>query len=176
MLAGSVVCLAVLFKNVDWKAFGQELQGATNQAAIITITAGMVVGIGGVITKIPGFNDMIGSIVGFANSGGNPLILWAVAIVVLSGLLTNGMVGLITALHALAPTFVGLGVNAEALHRVGVIASAVLDCMPYGGGVVAIFILTKLSYKGAYKHVALTAIVPMFVGLIVAIALASFIH
>ncbi|WNM23598.1 GntP family permease [Demequina capsici] len=169
MLAGTLACLAVLFKKI--KGFGGVLTQSTNQAAQITIIAGSVVGIGGVIGNLPGFNDLVGSITSFASSGGNPLLAWSGATIILSGLLTNGMVGLITVLQTLSQTFLDLGVAPEALHRVGVIASAVLDTLPYGGGVVAIFTLTRIPYKEAYKHVAWTSFIPMLTGLAVAIIL-----
>jgi H+/gluconate symporter-like permease/2-methylisocitrate lyase-like PEP mutase family enzyme len=147
-------------------------------AAVITITAGTVVGIGGVIGAIPGFNDVIGIIVKGASSGGpsSALTLWSGAIVALSGLMTNGMVGLMTALNTLKDPFLTLGIAPEAPHRIGVIACAVLDCMPYGGGVVALFTLTKISYKDGYKHVAITAFIPMFLALVVSVILGSILY
>lgn len=174
MLIGAILCLMLLFKNI--KGIIQLAAGATNEAAIITLTAGTVVGIGGVISAVPGFNDMIQTIVNFGQSGGNSLMLFSSATVGLSGLLTNGMAGLMTVLDTLSQTFLDLGVAPELLHRIGIIASAVLDCMPYSGGIVAIFAMTHISYKEGYKHVAITAVVPMFIALVVAIIMGSFLY
>ena len=76
------------------------------------------------------------------------------------------------ALPILAPHYLGLGVDANALHRVVAIASGGLDSLPHNGYVVTtIRGVCRETHKSAYWPMfCMTVLVPLF-GLIVALLL-----
>ena len=78
------------------------------------------------------------------------------------------------ALPLLAPHYMDMGVNPEALHRVVSISSGALDSLPHNGYVVTtIRSICNETHEAAYGAVgALTVIVPL-IGVIIAIVLFS---
>lgn len=51
-----------------------------------------------------------------------------------------------------AQTYLGMGIKPELIHRVTVVASAVLTVMPQSGVVITFNNLTGLSIKHGFKH------------------------
>ena len=78
----------------------------------------------------------------------------------------------ISALPMLAPHYLGLGVDANALHRVIAIASGGLDSLPHNGYVVTtIRGVCRETHKSAYWPMfRMTVLVPLS-GLVVALLL-----
>lgn len=174
MLIGAVICIILLYRNING-LLGLLAQAVT-EGSIMTVTAASVVGIGNVINVIPGFSDIMNQIVSAGVNSEAPIIIFAVVIVILSFLCTAGMTGLTTALTVMSGPLLDMGVNAALIHRIGIVASAVLDCVPYSGGIVAVFTLTGVSYKDGYKHVLMVSIIPMFLTLLISLIMGSVLY
>lgn len=174
MLIGTILCLVLLYKNIN--GLLGLLGQAVTEGSIMTVTAASVVGIGNVINAIPGFSDLMNSIVSAGVNSGAPLVIFAVVIILLSFLCTAGMTGLQTALTVMAEPLMKMGVSAAILHRIGIVSSAVLDCVPYAGGIVAVFTMTGISFKDGYKHVFMVSIVPMFFATVISVLLGSVLY
>ena len=149
------------------------LSQAVTEGSIMTVTAASVVGIGNVINAIPGFSDLMNGLVSAGVNSGAPLVIFAAVLIVLSFLFTAGMTGLQTALTVMSEPLMNMGVSAVILHRIGIVASAVLDCVPYAGGIVALFTMTGISYKDGYKHVFMVSIIPMFLAVVISVVIGS---
>ena len=63
----------------------------------------------------------------------------------------------------------GLGVNLEYVHRVGVIAAGTLDTLPHQGAQITLLNLCHLTHKEGYLDIAVTQIVIPLLALFVAI-------
>jgi H+/gluconate symporter-like permease len=108
------------------------------------------------------------------NIPGSPLIGAAVAISVIAGMTGSASGGQLIALPLIAPHYVDLGVNQEALHRVVAISSGALDSLPHNGYVVTtIQSICGEKYSGAYWAVAATTVVTPVIGVAIAIVLFS---
>ncbi len=174
LLVGIVLCGALCYKNLsDIK--GLITDGA-NSAAVMVITASAIVGIGSAIKAAPGFQDIVDFVLGFSESGGNPLIIFGIATTLLCGLNASGMSGLSTTLSVLAEPFMKMGVNAEIMHRIGVIAATGLDSLPHSGGIVAVLTISGVSYKDGYKYLFVTTVCITLIALAVALALGNIIY
>ena len=149
-------------------AFGE---GAVGAVIAIANTAA-VVGFGGVVKATPSFAAAVDVMTGIP---GSPLIGGALAVAVIAGLTGSSSGGQAIALPLLAPHYLDMGVDPEALHRTVSIASGSLDSMPQGGYVVTtIRSIAGETHKDAYPAFgALTVVVPL-VGAVLAVILFSF--
>lgn len=105
---------------------------------------------------------------------GSPLIGGALAIAVIAGLTGSASGGQTIPMPLLAPHYIEMGVDTEALHRTIAIAFGSLDSLPHGGYVVTtINSVCNEKQKDAYMPFgALTVIIPI-IGPILAIILFS---
>ncbi|MFJ5769293.1 GntP family permease [Psychrobacillus sp. NPDC093180] len=169
-LTGGVIATYLInrkyFQNIG-KAFGE---GALGAIVAITNTAA-VVGFGGVVKATPAFTTAVNFV---TDIPGSPLIGGAVAVGVIAGLTGSSSGGQTIALPLLAPHYLDLGVNAEALHRTVAISSGSLDHLPQGGYVVTtIRSICGETHKDAYPALAAVTVIVAAIGVVLAIALFS---
>ena len=69
-----------------------------------------------------------------------------------------------------------MGVNAEIMHRIGVIASVGLDSLPHSGGIVAVLQISGVSYKDGYKHLFMVTVVITLLALALALMLGNIMY
>ncbi|KPB05329.1 GntP family permease [Bacillus sp. CHD6a] len=169
-LLGGIITTYILgrkyFKNF-WNAISEGTMGA-----LIAIgNTAAVVGFGGVAKAVPAFGTVVEAM---TNIPGSPLIGAAIAVSVIAGMTGSASGGQVIALPLIAPHYMDMGVNPEALHRTVAISSGALDSLPHNGYVVTtVRAICGETHQAAYGPVAaLTVIVPL-IGLAIAIALFS---
>ncbi|WP_144538539.1 SLC13 family permease [Psychrobacillus sp. FSL K6-2843] len=170
-LSGGILATYLLNKKYFHNFGGAVAEGAMGAVIAIANTAA-VVGFGGVVKATPAFESAVDVMTSIP---GSPLIGGAVAVAVIAGLTGSSSGGQAIALPLLAPHYLDLGVNAEALHRSVAISSGSLDSLPQGGYVVTtIRSICGETHKDAYPAFgALTVVVPIL-GVILAVILFSF--
>lgn len=169
LLAGVLTVLAVnrrYFLNLSHAV----ANGALGALIAIANTAA-VVGFGAIAKLSPAFAAAVD---GLTSLPGDPLISAAVAVTLIAGLTGSASGGQAIALPILAPHYLGLGVDAQALHRVVAIASGGLDSLPHNGYVVTtIRGVCRETHRSAYWPLfCLTAAVPLL-GVVLALILLS---
>ncbi|WP_342488975.1 SLC13 family permease [Cytobacillus sp. FSL W7-1323] len=169
-LTGGVIATWLLnrkyFRNF-WEAVGEGTMGA-----LIAIgNTAAVVGFGGVAKITPAFS----SAVDFMTSiPGSPLIGGALSVMVIAGLTGSSSGGQTIALPILAPHYLDMGVNAEALHRTVSLSSGTLDSLPHGGyAVTTIRSIAGETHKDAYPAFGLMTVVVPIVAVVLAVILFS---
>ncbi|MED1607269.1 SLC13 family permease [Cytobacillus kochii] len=169
-LTGGVIATWLLnrkyFRNF-WEAVGEGTMGA-----LIAIgNTAAVVGFGGVAKITPAFS----SAVDFMTSiPGSPLIGGALSVMVIAGLTGSSSGGQTIALPILAPHYLDMGVNAEALHRTVSLSSGTLDSLPHGGyAVTTIRSIAGETHKDAYPAFGLITVVVPIVAVVLAVILFS---
>lgn len=170
-LLGGVIATYLLNRHY-FKSFWSAVSEGTLGALIALGNTAAVVGFGGVAKAVPAFETAVNVMTSIP---GSPLIGGAIAVSVIAGMTGSASGGQAIALPLLAPHYMDMGVNSEALHRVVSISSGALDSLPHNGYVVTtIRGICGESHKDAYNPVgALTVIVPLL-GVILAIILFSF--
>lgn len=166
-------CIATYILNRKYfQSFWNAVSDGTTGALIAIANTAAVVGFGGVAKAVPAFETAVNAM---TNIPGSPLIGGAIAVSVIAGMTGSSSGGQAIALPLLAPHYMDMGVNTEALHRVVSISSGALDSLPHNGYVVTtIRGICGESHQEAYNAVgALTVIVPAL-GTILAIILFSF--
>lgn len=169
LLSGVLVVLVVnrkYFVNLS-----QAVTAGTIGALIAIANTSAVVGFGAIAKLSPAFAAAVDALTSLP---GNPLVGAAVAVTLIAGLTGSASGGQAIALPILAPHYLGLGVDAQALHRVVAIASGGLDSLPHNGYVVTtIRGVCRETHRSAYWPMfCLTAVVPLL-GVLLALLLLS---
>jgi H+/gluconate symporter-like permease len=169
-LLGGVIS-AYLLNRKYFKGFWGAVSEGTIGALIAIGNTAAVVGFGGVAKAVPAFETAVDVM---TNIPGSPLIGGAIAVSVIAGMTGSASGGQAIALPILAPHYMDMGVNPEALHRTVAISSGALDSLPHNGYVVTtIRSICNETHAAAYGAVgAVTVIVPL-IGLAIAILLFS---
>ncbi|MFJ5792482.1 GntP family permease [Lysinibacillus sp. NPDC093197] len=139
--------------------------GANGAINPIFFTAASVA-FGVVITLAPGFKVISNLILGIP---GNPLISLTIASSALGAITGSASGGLGIAMEAFAQSYLAMGVNPEAMHRISAIASAVFTGLPHSGAILSTFALTGLTHEKAFKYSFLSMTLPNLLALIAAL-------
>lgn len=169
-LSGGIAATYIL----NYKYF-QNFGSAVGEGAIGAVTAiantAAVVGFGGVVKATPAFDAAVSVM---TDIPGSPLIGGALAVAVIAGLTGSSSGGQAIALPLLAPHYLDLGVNPEALHRTVSISSGSLDSLPQGGYVVTtIRSIAGETHKDAYPAFGALSVVVPLLGTVLAVVLFS---
>lgn len=164
-LGAAVIISAIVFHKYI-PSHKQTLSlGANGSITPIFFTAASV-GFGVVITMAPGFKVISDLILGIP---GNPLISLTIASSALGAITGSASGGLGIAMEAFAQSYLAMGVNPDAMHRISAIASAVFTGLPHSGAVLSLFALTGLTHKNAFKYCFIIMTVPNLLALIAAL-------
>ena len=166
-LMGVVLLTTILFwRNIEIKK--DTVNNGATSAVLPIINTSADVGYGSVIAITAGFsifNDVMTDI------PGSPLISLFIATTALAGITGSSSGGLGISMEALSQTYLNLGLNPEAMHRVASVASGGLDSLPHNGAVITILVASKLTHKDAYKHIfAVSVIAPLIAAIPMLIA------
>lgn len=169
LIGGIITTYLISYKYMQNRE--KAIAEGTLGAIIAIANTAAVVGYGGVVKQTEAFLTTVDFM---TQIPGSPLIGGAVAVSVLAGLTGSSSGGQSIALPLIAPHYIDMGVNPEALHRVVAIASGSLDTLPHSGYVVTtITAIAGESHKAAYPAMgALTVIAPLL-GTMLAILLFS---
>lgn len=169
-LTGGIVS-TYLINRQYFMNFGKAISDGTLGAVVAIANTSAVVGFGGVVKATPAFEMAVGFM---TDIPGSPLIGGGLAVAVIAGLTGSSSGGQAIALPLLAPHYLDMGVNPDALHRVVAISSGSLDSLPQGGYVVTtIRSIAGETHKDAYPAFgALTVVVPA-IGVVLAVILFS---
>jgi len=173
IVALGVCVLGGLLLNLEFLKgrLGIAVSGGTLGALIAIANTAAVVGFGAVAKLTPGFQAAVDAM---TQIPGDPLLGAAVAVSVIAGLTGSASGGQSIALPILAPHYLDLGVNADALHRVVAISSGALDSLPHNGYVVTTLRgICKESYSAAYPAVGVLTVIVPALGTALAIVLLS---
>lgn len=170
-LLGGVIATYIVGRKYSVN-FWEAISAGTIGAIIAIGNTAAVVGFGGVAKNVPAFTTAVEAM---TNIPGSPLIGAAIAVSVIAGMTGSSSGGQTIALPLLAPHYMDMGVNAEALHRVVAISSGALDSLPHNGYVVTtIQSICGEKHSAAYWPVAATTVVVPALGVVIAIILFSF--
>lgn len=166
-LGAAVIISAILFHKYIPSHKEAVSLGANGAVMPIFFTSASVA-FGVVITLAPGFQAISDFILGIP---GNPLISLSIASMALGGITGSASGALGIAMEAFSSSYLAMGVNPEAMHRISAIASAVLTDLPHSGAILSLFALTGLTHKNGFKYAFIIMTVPNLLALIAALLL-----
>ncbi len=162
LIAGSLLA-TLMFPRARRKAL--DLMGDGTQDAIMPLlNTAAVVGFGGIVTQTEGFVQFSGALL---NSGLPPLISAFTSISLVAAITGSASGGLQIFMQTMAPAYLEMGVDPEALHRIVTMASGGFDSLPHCGAIIAMLTITGLTHKEAYRDVGvITVVIPVIVVLL----------
>ncbi|MCA1038737.1 GntP family permease [Bacillus infantis] len=169
-LLGGVIATYLLNRKY-FRNFWNAVSEGTLGALIAIGNTAAVVGFGGVAKAVPAFQTAVGFM---TDIPGSPLIGGAIAVSVIAGMTGSASGGQVIALPLIAPHYMDMGVNPEALHRVAAISSGALDSLPHNGYVVTtVRSICGETHQDAYGAVGIVTVIVPLLGLALAILLFS---
>ncbi|MDH6364106.1 H+/gluconate symporter-like permease [Enterococcus sp. PF1-24] len=158
LFLGVITCAVLYYNKFDNLSNLLTESGKKTATTVINVCA--VVGFGGIIKEVAGFQFLID---GLDAVPGPPLIQLALATNLIAGITGSASGGEGIALEVLAPQYVSMGINPDVIHRIVNISCYGLDSLPHNGSVITRLNHTKLSHKTGYYHeFILGAILPFF--------------
>lgn len=144
---GALVCY-VLYYNKFANIMNTLADGSlSTMKTVMNVSA--VVGFGGVIEGVPGFDYVVSNL---DKIPGPPLIQLAVATNIVAGITgsASGAEGI--SLRVFAPGFLEQGIDPAVIHRIVNISCYGLDSVPHNGSVINRLNYTHLTYRQGYYH------------------------
>jgi H+/gluconate symporter-like permease len=169
-LLGGIIATYIVGRAY-FKSFWNAISEGTMGALIAIGNTAAVVGFGGVAKAVPAFGEVVSAMTSIP---GSPLIGAAIAVSVIAGMTGSASGGQVIALPLIAPHYIDMGVNPEALHRTVAISSGALDSLPHNGYVVTtVRAICGETHQAAYGPVAAVTVIVPLIGVAIAIALFS---
>ncbi len=172
LVALLVGCLATyVFNYKRFTNIGAALGNGAMGALIATANTAAVVGFGTVVKASPAFDNLINSLAFIPGGGLMSAALGVTLVAAVTGSATGGQA---IALPVLAPKYLDMGVDPQALHRVVSISSGALDSLPHNGFIVTtIRAICGETHKNAYGPMAAVTLVVPTIGTLLAVLLFS---
>lgn len=170
LFCGIVLTVLMNMKRFKGGAMSSIYRGV-NSSMSPAITTAAIIGFGGVVQAAPAFQVFV-AFSEYLSLVFNPYISGFISINIMSGITGAALSGMKIFTNSMLPTYLNLGINREAMHRILVISSGGLDTLPHCSTLAILFGVMKLTHKQAYKHVfVLSVLLPLLTALL-AIALA----
>lgn len=149
------------------------LNAATTASIVPAFATSSTVAFGTVLTLSAGFAVIQEWILQIP---GSPLISLSVSTALVSGIIgsSSGAVGI--ASSNFLPVYLEMGIDPEILHRVVVVASAILTVVPQSGVMITFHNLSKLSMKRGLKYSFILVTVGHILALMVVLALVGLLY
>ncbi len=154
ILAGVLCYFPYLPKKKD--VLFKGLSDVTSATLVMMASIASATSFGAIITSTDAYARIVPSLV---NMGGNPLIAVAVITTIMAGVAASAGGGLSIAMPILAETFLPLGVNPAAIHRIADLACTGLDSLPHNGVIMGLMVYSKTNPREAYGNVFVVSVI-----------------
>ena len=146
LLLGAVTAMLLFSRQLGGKLL-ETLRDGCKGATNTTINVCMIMSVAGAFQATDTFSYLVEQLI---NLPFDPLVSAAISVNVVCGLTASATGGITVALPALGQSFVALGADASALHRVAAISSGVLECMPHSGWLCSTQEVCRTNHRESY--------------------------
>ena len=167
LLSGTLMAV-LLFPVLRRDALNVIGQGAQDSIMPLINTA-VVIGFGGVVTHTEAFTSFTRVML---ESDLPPLLSMFTSVSLVSAITGSASGGLQIFMQTMAPAYLEMGIEPGVLHRLATMASGCFDSLPHCGAVIAMFTITGLSHKDAYRDVGMVTVVVPVVATLITMAVA----
>jgi len=168
-LAVGTLLALLLLPRLSGKRMGSLGRG-TNEAILPIMNTAAIIGFGGVVIQTIGFAQFSGLVV---ETGLPPLLSAFLSMSTVAGITGSASGGLQIFMASLAPRYLEMGIEPEVLHRIATLASGGFDSLPHCGAIVVMMTIMGLSYRTAYRDIAIVTIVVPVAATLAVIVLAA---
>lgn len=160
LLVASALVIVLNFNSLKGRVISTFSTGFWSSVTALILTGG-VMGFAGVVQAAPGFQYFLDFAMNLSTTF-NPYVSAAVAVNVVAGITGTALGGLQIFANSMLQSYLNLGINPEAFHRLMVIACCGLDTLPHCATFITMCTVCGVTPKGSYKHVfPLTVIMPI---------------
>ena len=154
----AIVVSMILFRKQIPHANSLLAKGAESSLSPIFNTA-VIVGFGGVVKTTAAFEIIKQWVLGLSIPG---LYKVAISTSLMAGVTGSSSGGTGIALEALSKSFLDMGLNPQAIHRVMLIAAGGLDSLPHCGAIITLLAVCGIPHNKGYLDVGfLTVVLPV---------------
>jgi H+/gluconate symporter-like permease len=171
LVLGSIFSV-LFFSSLRERAL-EALGAGANDSVMPLLNTAAVIGFGGVVTQTEGFATFAQAVIGLDLP---PLVSVAASVSVVSGIVGSASGGLQIFMQTFGETYLAMGVDPQALHRVAALASGGLDSLPHSGAVIAMLTIMGLKHREAYRDIFVVTVVIPVIAAIAAIGVAAVIY
>lgn len=169
LFVGTVFLYVTNWKRIREKnKFDPITKGMMNAMVPLANTA-IIVGFAGVVTNTAAYNAMVEKLLSI---NANPYVTVVIAVAAICALCADAIGGVSTFAATLGQTFLGMGVNPAALHRLTLATATTFDSMPHNGALNVTMQVMGLTHKEVYKHICVVQIVIPLIYTLVALVMA----
>jgi H+/gluconate symporter-like permease len=160
LLVAMALVVLFNFKAMKGRVTKTFSDGLWSSVTALVLTGG-VMGFAGVVQNASGFQYFLNFAMGLSNTF-NPYLSAAVAVNVVAGITGTALGGLQIFTNTMLNSYLGLGINPEAFHRLMVIACCGLDTLPHCATFITMCAVCGVKVRESYKHVFfLTVAIPL---------------
>ncbi|TVP54341.1 MAG: GntP family permease [Halomonadaceae bacterium] len=164
---GAASCV-VFFRNLREQAMEALGEGA-NDSIMPLLNTAAVIGFGGVVTQTEGFGVFSSSVMALDLP---PLISVVFSVSLVSAIVGSSSGGLQIFMQTFADSYLDMGVDPEALHRIATVASGGLDSLPHCGAVIAMLTIMGIKHREGYKDIFMVTVAIPVLATVAALAVA----
>lgn len=166
----AIIFSLIIFRNQIKSSKELIRNGAESSLSPIFNTA-VIVGFGGVVKQTVAFEIIKNKVLSLGISG---LYKVAISTSIMAGVTGSSSGGTGIALESLSKSFLDMGLNPEAIHRVMLIAAGGLDSLPHCGAVITLLAVCGVAHKDGYKDVGILTVIIPLIALMVIILIHNF--
>ncbi len=165
LVIGILLIIATQFKKL--KNIKASLKTGSSSGLSSMLTVAAVMGLSKVLGASPAFQSLQQAVLDLQM----PLYIKAFfGTTILTGLTGSAISGETIFMESFAQTFVSMGVNPQALHRIVTESALILNKLPNSSVAILTMSICGCSLKESYKHIFLGTTIPAFVaGLVIAL-------
>lgn len=171
LFVGCVLVFLFFWKRIANKKDSINKAFASSISPLMTTAA--IIGYGTVVQASPAFQVLVDFVL---NIRLNPYVTAAIGANILAGATGSASGGVQIFLNAMGQHFLDLGVNADALHRVTVIAASGLDTLPHNGAILSLMAIFGTNHKESYSHVFVICCAITIFATVVAVIMANMMY
>lgn len=165
IIAGIIACVVLFYPQIgSTKAFFKAMEVGVVNACTLCFASAALSGFGAIVKETAAF---VQASTALTSIQGEPLFIAMIAIMIITGICGSGPAGIGAALPMFKDTFVAMGINMSALHRVAAFAATTFDTLPTNAGFIAAAGLASTTTKDSYKYVGVCTVLNTSIATIV---------
>ncbi len=169
LLVGTAFLYLTNWNRIHEKGkFDPVTKGMMNAMVPLANTA-IIVGFAGVVTSTSAYSAMVDKLLSI---NANPYVTVVIAVAAICALCADAIGGVSTFAATLGQTFLGMGVDPNALHRLTLATSTTFDSMPHNGSLNVTMQVMGLTHREVYKNICVVQILIPSIYTIVALIMA----
>ena len=155
LTAGTVFLYATSWGRIHEDSKAAPITKGMISGIVPLANTAIIVGFAGVVTATTAYSAMVEALL---NINANPYVTVVISVAAICALCADSIGGVSTFSATLGQTFLGMGVDAGALHRLTLATATTFDSMPHNGSLNVVMGVMGLTHKEVYQNICVVQI------------------